>query len=349
MNIIEAYKQGTGQFVVLVSGLSGCGKTRLAKELSEDMKLHYIDQFQYMIKESVKKQTLSDGKTVDDWNSDDVVDWDKLNEDIDSHKKEGVIVNGFAFPQDKIKSTVDYHVHIFITKQNCLVRRKRVVLKKADGDEIAWDDKHELLKMNKLIFPYYMDTKKRSKIDKSIDVNRQTEGDIIESDETYGLTFNSIVKKVQKFIDQNPKIFENVYSDDFKPSEIKRDSDETENKEEAEETEPTEQTNDEEEETNDGEEEEEETNDGEEEETNDGEEEETNDGEEEEETNDSEEEEETNDGEEEETNDGDTSYLDSEVSFDSLSGESESYEDAEDYNNNNLDTDLEGGCAESNE
>ena len=47
MNYIEAYIKFKGQLVVFISGLSGCGKTKISKKISNSFKIKLIDQNKY--------------------------------------------------------------------------------------------------------------------------------------------------------------------------------------------------------------------------------------------------------------------------------------------------------------
>lgn len=184
MNIIEAYIKFRGQLVIFISGLSGCGKTSLAKKLSEDFKLNFIDQFKYYKKDYNEKIKLSNDVERINWDTYEAMDWDKLNKDIDKYKKNGVIVTGFALPEEQIKSEVDYHVHLSISKNSCIENRHKFLEKHKDKYKEDFDligTETEKLIMNKMIFPYYLDTVKKSKINKFINTNKLTDDEIEEN------------------------------------------------------------------------------------------------------------------------------------------------------------------------
>ena len=44
MNIIDAYKKFNKQLIILISGMSGSGKSKLAKNIAEDFNLEVIKQ-----------------------------------------------------------------------------------------------------------------------------------------------------------------------------------------------------------------------------------------------------------------------------------------------------------------
>ncbi len=86
-----------------------------------------------------------------------------------------------SFPKDKIKAHVDYHIHLPISKKNCLDKRRMYLEKHKDKykDEYeAINTPLEKLKMNQLIFPYYkksVDVDYIVKINKFVSVNNITD------------------------------------------------------------------------------------------------------------------------------------------------------------------------------
>lgn len=197
MNIVDAYIKFKGQLLIFVSGLSGCGKTYVAKNIARDLKIKIIDQFDYYKKDYVNKITLQDGTEINNWYTDDAIDWDLLNDDINQFKKDGLVVSGFALKEDNISSNDDFHIHLNITKQNCIARRKEYLEKNKDKYKTEYenvDSPIEKLKMNQLIYPYYIESTKLSKINKFINMNNLSEK------EAYDETFNSIIKLISEFL-----------------------------------------------------------------------------------------------------------------------------------------------------
>lgn len=203
MNIVEAYIKFKGQFIILISGLPGCGKLNIAKSLSKDFKFKLLDQYNYYKKDYNEMSTLQDGTKVINWYNDNAIDWDKLKDDIEKDKKKGVIVVGISFPQDKIRG--DYHVHLTMSKQMCMDKRKEFLEK--HKDENKYDQEYKILNtptekliMNQLIFPYYLEARKNSKIDKWINM------DTIESeDDVYDIVFNHMLDIVKTYLAEHDK------------------------------------------------------------------------------------------------------------------------------------------------
>lgn len=198
MNIIEAYIKFNGQLLIFLSGLSGCGKTSVAKSIKKGLNLEMIDQVNYYKKDYNTTITLPDGNEVLNLSTDDAFDWDKLNADIEKYKSKGLLVSGFALPEDKITSKVDYHVHLSISKKECIERRHQYLEKHKDEfpEEYAMiDSPAEKLKLNQLVYPYYLDVTKRSKINKFININT-----IPEDETVIDLVFDNIIEFIQEFI-----------------------------------------------------------------------------------------------------------------------------------------------------
>lgn len=214
MNIIEAYIKYKGQLLLLISGLSGCGKLNLGKELADIFNITLIDEFNYYKKNYNEKIKLSNGDEIINWYTDDAIDWDRFNKDIDREKKNGVIVIGFSLPEDKIESSSDYHIHLNIPKQVCLEKRKIFLEKHKD----TYPDEYKLsgsdtekLKMNKLIFPYYLESTKKSKINRFVNVGLSDDSDI------YDKVFDMIIEFINEFLYGN-----NFVNSDSKTPKVSR-------------------------------------------------------------------------------------------------------------------------------
>lgn len=202
MNIVEAYIKFKGQLLIFISGLPGCGKLELAKNISQDFNIKIIDQYNYYIKDYSNTIKLPDGTEVINWYTDDAIDWDKFNEDINQMKIDGLIVVGISFPEDKIDSKPDYHIHLNISKQACMERRKMFLEKHKDEEKYKEDynlvgSQVEKLKMNQLIFPYYLESTKKAKINKFLNINE------MNNDNVYDVAFDSIIEMINKYLKQD--------------------------------------------------------------------------------------------------------------------------------------------------
>jgi uridine kinase len=214
MNIVEAYKKFKGQFIIFVSGLSGCGKTSIAKKISSSFGFSLIEQFDYYKKDYNTKITLPNGVEVINWSTDEAIDWDRLNSDIDKEKQNGIVVSGFALPKDKIKNEVDVHIHLSMSKKTCIERRKAYLEKHKDKYPEEYknmDSDLEKLKMNQLVYPYHLQIVSRSNINKFFNLNK-IEGTDILWDQVWDYLMSFIIKyigwfnknKFNEWIESNP-------------------------------------------------------------------------------------------------------------------------------------------------
>jgi len=197
MNIIEAYILFNEKLIIIISGMSGCGKTFIAKNISEQFNLNYIDQSKYYKPKYSNSVTLPNGRSVINWYSDDAVDWDKLNNDVNNTKSNGIIIVGFAFPQDKIKFVPDFHINISLSKNKCIDNRKLFIERHKDDlpeQYKQFDPVLEKIKINQLEFPYFIDIKKRSIINKFINANDINKEDLLDQ------VWDYLINKIQEFV-----------------------------------------------------------------------------------------------------------------------------------------------------
>ena len=202
MNIVEAYIKFKKQLLIFISGLPGCGKMELAKNISADFNIEIIDQFNYYKKDYSVTTTLPDGTELINWYTDDAIDWDKFNKNINEMKEKGLIVVGISFPSDKIEATPDHHIHLNISKQLCMEKRTEFLNKHKDEEKYKEDleligTQTEKLKMNQLIFPYYLEAIKNAKINKFININELNEN------QTYDIAFDLLLDMIKKYLKQD--------------------------------------------------------------------------------------------------------------------------------------------------
>jgi cytidylate kinase len=192
-NIVEAYKEFNEQLIILVSGLSGSGKSELGKYICRDFKLHCIDMRKFYKKNADEKIKLPNGKYIINYDTDNVVNWDDLNTDINKYKKDGVVIFGNMFPTDKLQFKTDFHIHLKIAKQE-LKQRIHAYIEK--HPEKKFDEETENLRFNMHTYPYYLETIKRMKITKFMDATGMDENKI------YDEVYDDLIKNIN----------DNVYS-----------------------------------------------------------------------------------------------------------------------------------------
>lgn len=187
-NIVEAYIEFNGQLIILISGLSGSGKTALGENISRDFKLKKIDTKKFYNVDFDEKVKLPNDVSVVNYDTDSAIDWDKMNGKINEMKKDGVIVIGQVFPTDKLNFKADYHIHLKITKQELKKKRLEYIEKHPDK---GFNPETEALRVNAVTYPYYLDALKRMKMNKFIDVTDMSD-DVI-----YDIIFDEVIKYIK--------------------------------------------------------------------------------------------------------------------------------------------------------
>lgn len=195
-NIVDAYKENNKQLIILVSGLSGSGKTELGENISRDFKIKKIDVKNFYKTDLTESITLPNGKKIINYDSDDAVDWNKLNEEINNNKEKGIVVTSQVFPTDKLNFLADYHIHLKITKQELRDKRMKYM---EHHKEKNFDTESEMLRINSVTYPYYLESLKKMKMDKFINVLEMS------SDEIYDIVFDTLIKHIEN----------NVYADKY--------------------------------------------------------------------------------------------------------------------------------------
>ena len=202
ITVVEAYNKFNKQLVILISGLSGSKKNETAKEISKLFKIPKINLRDYMNKDSRKEVTLPNDEKVIDSDHIDSYDWEKFNESINKIKSKGIIVTGTYFPKNKINFTINFHIHIKISKHK-YIEMRHIFLKENEKkfkelyDLI--DTPTESLIINKLIYPHYLEYTQESIINKWINGNEKNLNEIID------ITFNYLIENIQKYLDNYDK------------------------------------------------------------------------------------------------------------------------------------------------
>ena len=157
---------GQGNKIIGIGGISGSGKSTLGKQIAEKLNGVYIDQ-DWFFKKNKPQIKLSDGSTTSNWDCMEAIDISAMNDRIKKELKNHniIVIGGFAlwdewFEQD-IKPNI--HFHIKIPKELSLETRLKV---KNFGSEAR--KKQELI-FNELVYPFYQETLKNSKIDHMIE------------------------------------------------------------------------------------------------------------------------------------------------------------------------------------
>jgi adenylate kinase family enzyme len=157
--------------IIAISGISGAGKTTIGRIIAKKIGAVYIDEDWFFKKEKPLIH-LSNGSVVRNYDTDEAIDIVRMNQTIRDKLSLGIpiIIAGFAlkdyfFDQDT-KPTL--HFHIKIPKEISLETRLKV--KKFS----LYARKNEYYMFNEIVYPYYLESLKVSKINYFIDgMNQQ--------------------------------------------------------------------------------------------------------------------------------------------------------------------------------
>jgi adenylate kinase family enzyme len=220
MNIVEAFIKFNKQLIIIITGLSGSGKIELVRNISRDFKLKVISLRDFCKKDYNTKVSLPNGVEVINWDSDDVFDWDLFNKEVEEHKTNGVIVYGNVIPDEKIKFTPNFHLHVKISKQNLIIRRHEFLNKHKDDEdckesfELINTDTEKLI-INQLTYPYYLESMKRQTINKFLNANE------LNNDAIYDEAFDYVIEKIKENVYKGRKDVNK--GEEYKKEDIKED------------------------------------------------------------------------------------------------------------------------------
>ena len=200
MNIVQAFTKFNKGSVILISGLSGSGKCKLASFLANLLE-HKLVKLEEYYKPNIvydKEENyveLKNNIKVLNWdNIYESVNWDSLNDFIDQNKQNGIVICGMGFPKDKIKQK-DFHIHIKINKQNLIERRAKYL--ETHPEENKMNDETQKLLLNDVTFPLYLKVRDDSQIDKFINANELSEDEI--KDEAFKYLMNVIESWINNY------------------------------------------------------------------------------------------------------------------------------------------------------
>jgi uridine kinase len=222
MNLLEEYLLRSKELIILISGLSGSKKSLLAKEIERDLKnLKLINLDDYCDNNKVPVIEMF-GQKVKDW--DDVIcyNWNNFNNDINKFKNKGCIVYGDSFPKDKLNFDTNFHIHITVSKEKLVEKRREFIEKNPEQckDMILFIDKLSAF-INKITYSHYIENRKKSKI------NLWINSDEDSLDTMYDKSFDFIMNTMKKFLDEyystNERKFDYIKEDKYNNNREKTD------------------------------------------------------------------------------------------------------------------------------
>lgn len=214
MNIVEAYTKFNKQCVILISGFSGSGKTKLAKFIASRFGFKFGMLEDYYYPESVfdKDDNYVEIKTSEPNSVIRVLDWDNIYKSIDwvsfntfvnEHKTKGIVISGFGFPTDKLDFISNFHIRITISKQK-LIEKRTKYLDKKESDDIEFFSKNILSVtgvpyFNQYTYGYYLKLLEDSKIDTKINVD-DTIDENVSTKKMNDMAFDYLITNIGKWL-----------------------------------------------------------------------------------------------------------------------------------------------------
>jgi shikimate kinase len=156
--------------IIAISGFSGAGKSLIGKELAKLLQYNYIDIDDYFIPSKDKPRIkLSDGTVTVNFDSLEALDITKFKRECKKLAADGnLIITGFTLRRDVLAFKPDHHIHLLVDKKLAIERRwKAKPFFKKDPNK----QKRDLLMINEVAYPFYLDTLANSDIDKFFDAN----------------------------------------------------------------------------------------------------------------------------------------------------------------------------------
>ena len=205
MTIIEAYIKFNGQLVILLSGMSGSGVSKISREIAQTLKLDTIAVKDYIdksysetitIPDNLKSQNDNSQHEIINWDSDDIYDFKNLNNAINEKKNKGVIIYGQLFSRENIDADIDIQIIIKLSKPNLYEKRQKFIQSHNIKPAFSNPEINKYI-FNKYTYTYFVDVTKDITYAKFINANQ-----IIEKiNEKYKLNIS----------DEND--FDNIYNE----------------------------------------------------------------------------------------------------------------------------------------
>lgn len=148
--------------IIAVSGISGAGKSTIGKLISEKLHGIYIDQ-DWFFKKDKPRVKLSDGSITSNWDCKEAIDLKAMNNRIRQELKNNkpIIIGGFALWDEFFDPDITPNIQFHIKIPKDLSLETRLKVKNFTPETRR---KQELI-FNELVYPFYLETLKHSKID----------------------------------------------------------------------------------------------------------------------------------------------------------------------------------------
>lgn len=162
----------------LISGLSGTGKTTLGRYAANLLGAQFIDQDTFYRKEK-PLVVLSNGIRTRNWDCIEAIDWEKMETEVlNALEQSYVVLVGFALREENLSRLSSWktkeHIELIYGDQE-LARCKAA---RATAKTIDPLKDHHIVE--ELVFPFYLETRTKSKYDRTVCVYHGDERKSIE-------------------------------------------------------------------------------------------------------------------------------------------------------------------------
>ncbi len=149
---------------LVITGISGSGKTTIGKELAKYLNLNFLDLDSfYLIDKPLI--TLSNGMKVKNWDCLESLDIEAVKLAVKEKALQGLVFVGFAICDELLPIKPDYHIHLSTGKtkeeiiNKCIDSRKKSKPFKDNRDELV---------VKEIVYPFYCDIIKKMTINYTI-------------------------------------------------------------------------------------------------------------------------------------------------------------------------------------
>lgn len=168
-NIIDAYSEYNNQLIILISGLSGSNKTKIAKKIAHDLNLEFINLNNFIRKDVYTTIEIANLKKIKYYN---IYDWDNIK-----IKNKNIIITSDYFTPEFINNIKpNLHINIKLSKQNLLKNR----IKYLEDNNINISNDTETLLFSQYIYPKYLEFLEKTTVNKFINANEIFESNNID-------------------------------------------------------------------------------------------------------------------------------------------------------------------------
>ena len=197
MNIIEAYIYHKTQLIIAISGFITDKTEKIINVLCSDLKINKINLCSYYKTSFADKITFDDNTTQMDFESNDIYNWNDINNVVNNNKKNGIIIYSPYIPSEQCNFDIDIHIHITSNKHTIFDYMDNQIKKNPDIYKALINKKNLKHYVDNIIFKRYEQNIRNMKINKFIKLNDSNNNYL---DELYGNIFDYIITKIKKFL-----------------------------------------------------------------------------------------------------------------------------------------------------